>query len=635
MAGFTPFSHTFTHTQNTPSQQLSVVVEYEVPQTAFTPVNVQILNQPSWLIVEDIFVDSGIPKKIEFNAKINAQVADNLPAGVYTGNIKLRYRQKLTTHTTTDFVITLNVEEGNLLSLSPSVMNFDYKIGDPLPQNKIMQLNSNYNWNITKTQTWLGVTPISGLGNASVVISADPSGLPVGTYTGNVLVQDQNATQSILVTLTITGQDTETDFLYTTPENIEFLSEFEVVNNTLKPLQIEASSSWTITKENFWIVLSATSGNAGTSSVNISVDSEALDEGTLIAPITITMGNIIKQVFIKVTVVKFITEGLTSESLYFAKDRNKLKVSTITDNTYLQLGVLASTQNDVLSYTQEAPYYKGIAAIVVGEETEVLLKSFKPSEHLYSAIRNNINPIVYQVAARNINKINNSVSVVQDYSNLSFLKGKTPTVANKLCYIPEYITITENAKLSLTVLADAFPGNLVVTGAINHQISGSLSNNLYVYNAILNLKNLGLVTGDVIQITFGTLVINATIKTAEAEENILAFQNEWGEYEYFNTTGFLTKTDAVRKITTDLAVEDETQTKIVSIDAGVDYTLNTGYIYTQEEKDWLTKILQSKRVFLYEDTAFTEIILTTTKLQRYKTREHVASYNLQFKKAII
>lgn len=636
MAAYTPASHLFTYTQNSPNNPVNISVECDLQASFASITNIETLGVPSWLNIKNITVVSGATDKIQFTAEVNAIVANTLPINLYTANLTLRFQADFATIIISEnFTANLDVKEGNLLSLSPSVLNFTYQIGQPLPQNKIMQLNTNYNWSITPTQTWLNASPLTGLGNASVAVSVDPSGLSVGYYEGNIVVQDQNFTRSILVKLTVTGEDTSTDFLYATPQNLEFLSEFEVVNATLKALQIEASDTWTITKNDAWIVLSASSGVAGITSINISVASEVLETGTYTAPITITMGNIVKQVFITVTVVQFFTNGLTSEALYFAKDRNKLNISSIQDNTYLQLDVSASTKDDVITYTQEVPYFKGLAKIVIGEETEVLLKSFKPSANLFSAIRNNIKPIVYQIASKNINKLTNSVSVVQGFSNISFLPGKTPVVANKLCYIPEYITITENAILSLSVLADAFPGNLVVTGAINHQISGSLANDLYVYNAILNLSNLGLVTGDVIQITFGTLVVNATIKPSQPEENIIAFENEWKEYEYFSTTGFLTKTDAIIKTTTELAVEDEKQSKIVTIDAGIDYTLNTGYIYSQQEKDWLTKILQAKRVFFYEDNDFTEIILTTTKLERYKTRENMASYNLQFKKAII
>ena len=222
-----------------------------------------------------------------------------------------------------------------------------------------------------------------------------------------------------------------------------------------------------------------------------------------------------------------------------------------------------------------------------------------------------------------------------NYSNLRFLKGFTPTLEDKLCYIPEQITVTNTAILSLTVRADNSPDGIIISGNIETEISSVISNNLYVYNAILNLAELNLVPGNKITATFGVVVVNITIQAQEPEVTQIAFLNEWNEYEYFETTGILTKTPNATQTTTVIASNGTLHEKIVSIELGEEYKLSTGYIHTQAEVDWLTKILNAQRLFILIAAEWVEVILTTKKLESYKTRTYLPIYALTFKKAIV
>jgi len=52
------------------------------------------------------------------------------------------------------------------------------------------------NWAVTKDAEWLTCTPEAGTGPAVVTVSANPSGLAIGTYTAAITVQDPNASNS-------------------------------------------------------------------------------------------------------------------------------------------------------------------------------------------------------------------------------------------------------------------------------------------------------------------------------------------------------------------------------------------------------------------------------------------------------
>jgi hypothetical protein len=69
------------------------------------------------------------------------------------------------------------------------------------------------NWTASKDADWLICTPGSGNGNGIVDVTVDPAGLPVGTYTGAISIQDPNAvnsTQTVPVTLKIYSTGTTT-----------------------------------------------------------------------------------------------------------------------------------------------------------------------------------------------------------------------------------------------------------------------------------------------------------------------------------------------------------------------------------------------------------------------------------------
>lgn len=52
------------------------------------------------------------------------------------------------------------------------------------------------NWNITDDQSWLTCDPVSGTNFGTVTVSADPTGLPAGTYNGSITVAASNALNS-------------------------------------------------------------------------------------------------------------------------------------------------------------------------------------------------------------------------------------------------------------------------------------------------------------------------------------------------------------------------------------------------------------------------------------------------------
>lgn len=596
----------------------------------------QVTDTPSWIELINISFSPSPDEALSFIVRAKSSYANAMTPGVYEGKVKIRInRGTVFIDKTLELPITFTVQDTVFLDLSPTTMVFNYLLGDSFPQNQTLTLTSESSWQLSASQSWVTFSTITGTATSQVFIGVDPTGLPVGTYEAIITAVDDYFTKTMTVVLNISEGDTEISYLYVDPRNLEFVSEVGVVNTTQRPLNLETSHNWIATPSETWLQIDSESGTAGIETMQVNVDSVALAVGVYTAFITFTVNDIIKKVYVVLRVVEFLTDGFISEGLYFEEDRNKFKATNTQQNTFLNVEVTTNTPSETIIYILESPFFQGVAETLIGSETSNLLKSVVPTSNFTSRIQNNIQPIRMNLAAFIENKITESIAVLDNFTNLRFLTGHTPEVENKLCYIPGTVYLTKNAILSLAVLAETAPTEIAITGDATAIIASGLSAGLFVYNAIVNLSELTLTTGNTITITFGTLAVNVVIKETTPETNILAFENEWREYEFFECTGYLTTAPSVKKTTTELQVEGEKHSKIVNIDSGVNYTLNTGYISTQEEKEWLSRILDARRLFLYENGTPTEIELTTKSLELYKTRLHTTSYKLKFKKAII
>lgn len=766
-----------------------------------------ITQVPSWLESVGLLYDAS-EDEIRFTLKVNENLVntETFPATDYSATIRVNYNSFYTGPQYILIPVTMTVYETVFLTLNPTTLSFNYTIGNPLPQNQTIGLTteSSDNWVVSANQSWVNLLTENGQGNGIISLGVDPSGLTVGQYQAIITVNGNAATEYATVILNVNEGDTETDFLYINPSNMQFISELGVPNLTTKNLTVEASHAWTAVSSDSWLVVSSSGDDAGNYNLTVSVDSDDLTDTTIsyLGQITLSCQGIQKIVYVELILVEFLMDGLMSEGLYFSDDRNKLTVTNVYSNMYLQLHAVASTGQENVPYILEAPYSNGYANALIGMETNFMLKSVGALTSLFSGVRNRIRPITINLKAYNKNKFSGATSLINTFFGLKFLTGKTPEIENKLCYVPETIFMSKKGIVSLTALAQSalstvtttayaealnevggefdvdvvnfagdvvagpvdvdndeeahagtvsikFPSgsslfsarltrstflplqngvikfwlktptagtinfyirfkdsqnnqtytarhvvggsygvdenstewqeivvpiahvgtlteikfqnyatstvlhiddvqvlstpmsytledsNIYITGDITQTLATSIDPSNYVYNALVNLASLNLSVGNQINIAFADLDVNVVITEDAIASTMIAFENEWREYEFFECRGALTKSPTAEPTKTVLQVEGTKHTKTVSIDSGADYILNTGWIYTQEEADWLARLLDSKRVFIYIDGSPVEVDMQTKKLDIFKTRENMRSYNLKFKKAIV
>lgn len=100
------------------------------------------------------------------------------------------------------------------IQATPASLSFSYTPGAPPPASQqvvIFSLGATLTFTATVSTSgggnWLSVTPTSGSANNTLAVSVNPDGVPVGVYSGTVIVQPSgdNAAQNISVRFTVNG----------------------------------------------------------------------------------------------------------------------------------------------------------------------------------------------------------------------------------------------------------------------------------------------------------------------------------------------------------------------------------------------------------------------------------------------
>lgn len=598
---------------------------------------VSVTGAPSWLNVRNVtFRDNtAFISLVVIKANANA-----MPAGQHTATLTVTADQQEpdmvqpTTYTVGSFTLNLTIVDTIVLEVTPTSLNFQYDPNTTPPSEKLVRITSENNWDIVKSDSWITTSLSSGQNSASLFVGVDAASLSTGIYNGEVSIADGVFTEVVKVSLVVQAPQASTDYLYVNPQNLEFLSEENVANATAKNIDVDSSAAFSVTASESWIVLSAVSGDSGLTPLTVSVNSAALSSGSYFGELIFTAAGVVTVVYVSLRVVDFNVQGLSNNTLYFADDRNELHVGSVTDNSFLVLDVLISGKEETKVVPKSQPYFRGIATAVIGNETSRFLGAITPSNNLNSRITNNLQPINIGLTAYEKNFFTGLSTIVANYENLFFLKGKTPAIANRACYVPQNITCTAQALIAISVISEEAPQQAFISGAISATIQGGEQDGKYLYTAWFNLSDYVLAHQDEITLNYDGNTVNVQIDNTFIERNTLAFENEWGEFEFFETKGFFVRTADVDRTETERTVGGLTKTIVLEADEDESFTLNTGYINTNAEVKWLSKILYAKQVFLWMDDDWLPVSMTTGSLQVYQTRKHINSYNLQFKKAI-
>jgi hypothetical protein len=172
--------------------------------------------------------------------------------------------------------------EGPGLGVNPPALPFP-------PEQSFLALNV-YNtgigdliWNVAVDQPWLSADPTSGVNAEYVIVGVDRTGLPHGTYYGNVMVASNGGNATVPVTMEVPDP---APILAVVPTSLNF-GELQ----TNKTLGISNAGiddlTWSITSDQTWMTATPASG-VNDDVVTVSVDRTGLSDGFYYGNLSVT-----------------------------------------------------------------------------------------------------------------------------------------------------------------------------------------------------------------------------------------------------------------------------------------------------------------------------------------------------------
>lgn len=199
-----PASVSFTEIQGGSSPPSQTVALTSTPGNASYSAVVATSQGGNWLQITPSSGNTGTSIQVSVGA-------NTLQPGTYQGQISFTFQGAATTSALVN--VTLTVAAAQTVYSSPSSVNFGYQFGGTTPPSQQITINSSGGAStigVTASSTggWLSVDTRSGTTPQIINVSANPSGLNAGTYTGSISITAPGVLTtplSIPVTLTITA----------------------------------------------------------------------------------------------------------------------------------------------------------------------------------------------------------------------------------------------------------------------------------------------------------------------------------------------------------------------------------------------------------------------------------------------
>lgn len=624
-----PIKFTYKKLRTVAPQEIILDTTYEVIG------NITTYNAPNWLKI--IFLSKN-GNLYSYRLTVDTAKAQNLAPGIYTVHPEFRFRAKIVFFVEKDVAIpcavTLTVIDTIRLSLSPTVINFEYSVGGQVPGLNFLNVTTENSWSLVKDQSWITVNKTLGTGNTTVEIGANVAGLSVGNYSGTIQIDDGYDKKNVTVNLQVKGTNTSNDYLVFTPETIGVSVSHQEVVDIKKYFHLATSEASIIIVDVPWLVLDDENFAPGDNqSVGINVrNTESLDPGTYIGNVTAqsSFSSIKRQVLLTVNGVYL--DGVEDNGFYFADDRKEVKMDSIIANSELILEYLTTVGNQLYPYTKKAPFFKGVGRSVLGGEAKNLIVPLDFTGDIITSVVKGADILNSRILAYDRIRNTTQQTLRRTYENVRVITGSSPKEDNWLTYMPKTIYSFPKGSIAFSFRADEPPENIQITGAVSANIAVEPIEG-EVFTCFVNLSDYTLTKDDEIDIACGGFIVKIIIRAMEPETTTIVFLNEWNLPEIFNCSGFRENNIERDQTKARYFVDGKERQRILESRAPESYSVNTGFIYTQAEREWLAKILRSPKIWIWTNGRFEEVVCTTDRLRPYGTREFYNAYGLNFEKA--
>jgi uncharacterized protein (TIGR03437 family) len=223
-----------------------------------------------------------------------------LAAGTYTGTINVTSPNA--GNGTLQVPVSLTINPGAVLQLTPAALSFAYEIGQATPGNQSVVVGSptgvlGYTVSAATNsgQSWLLVSPTAATAPGNFVASVNPVGLGAGTYQGTITVTpNAGVAQTIPVTLVVSN----TALLVSSPGSIVFNSAQGSTTNSFQNISVTSTDSTliafnvsaTTNAVSNWLLVSASTG-VTPAVLTLSANPNGLAPGTYTGTVTLTVTN--------------------------------------------------------------------------------------------------------------------------------------------------------------------------------------------------------------------------------------------------------------------------------------------------------------------------------------------------------
>ncbi|WP_271730019.1 BACON domain-containing protein [Aquimarina algiphila] len=604
-----------------------------------------IVTKPNWITITQDRPNNKI--RVSLNNRVN-----DLPEGVRNFTLLIYEREIIEFGIPPDpyiyanilintYTVQVNYTKRKPTTVNPNKLDFYHMIGNStLPAAQGLGITSEDSYTISKDQPWISISRVSGTGNTNVIIGVNVQALVPGTYNGNVRVQDSLTTFTIPVSLVVDGELGTEDFLFATPSEIRLEHTRYGFLSSPRSVSVNASGSFSIEATSSWMNVSRSSGNQNTLSFDVELNDNvnALGIGVFVSEVVLVLGSITKKVKVEVDITPFIEDLFDPDKLYFTDDENTIRLVSSAEKTQLSVIVKASNQNQSYRFKYGIPFFKGISRTRVGGEIRKIIGKL-PKNDLGELISKAYIPYTPSFTDLDIteNKIfSDEILRGVPLKDIRFIKGITPPDA-KLTNLPEKIYITKKGILSFSFLEQnsASPETITISGAIEKTISVQLERN-DLYSVLIPLSDLeGLSTGDEFTMSVSGVETNIQIKPLGIDHCIVFWENIWGCWDTFECTGQIRSRNKYSYTSDEYRLNRNSLIKeILEIDTIGEFTIDTGWVYSQEEVRYLESMFISRNIWLLIDGRFIQVNTKNSSFDPYLTRRFKKSFKLTFEKTI-
>lgn len=174
-----------------------------------------------------------------------------------------------------------SVGEGPTLSVSPNIITLDDN------GNGTLTVNSNTQWTVRSSDSWLNCSPGSGSGGTIVTLTASVNNSGANRST-SLTFTDKSNTKSVSVSVTQKASSTTSDPQLTiSPSSLNF-----AYAGGTQTINVESNTSWTVSSSQSWCTVSPASGDKNGTFTVTATGNTATSSRTAIVTIKGTTGGI-------------------------------------------------------------------------------------------------------------------------------------------------------------------------------------------------------------------------------------------------------------------------------------------------------------------------------------------------------